>query len=350
MSLRIGLVARCEYARGIALQSKNFFDHMPVDRVLLVRKQAVDLDCDERPDWYPGATHITYDHYRHELDQDIVREWLVGLDVVFTVETTYDWRLPDWARTHGVKTVIQGNPEFFRHDQADIQYAHPDAWWWPTPWRTDRLPTGRIVPVPMPDVPLTARTEGEVNFLHVVGKRAFEDRNGTDIVINALRSIEEPCDFTIQGFGWELNPADIRSSIGFQSPVRLHVDAVGVEDRWSMYRDQSVLVLPRRYGGLCLPALEAAACGLAVSMPACSPNEVLATDLFSARDDRRINLACGSVNSADTDFRELGRHLTQLARHPDHVRALQKIQHDSVPRWSDYRALYMEELERVVNS
>lgn len=354
--MKIGLIARCEYARGIAIQSHNFFEHMPVDRVLLVRKQAIDLDCDERPEWYPGATEVTYDHINHRLPQVEVMEWLEGLDVVFTVETPYDWRLPDWARNMHVRTVIQGNPEFYRHDQVQQMVdaynykAHPDAWWWPTPWRTDRLPTGRVVPVPMPDCPTIARTDGEVNFLHVVGKRAFEDRNGTDIVINALRSIEEPCDFTINGFGWELDPGQIRASVGFGSPVRLHINEAGVEDRWSMYRDQSVLVLPRRYGGLCLPALEAAASGLAVSMPACSPNDVLAADLYSARGDRHIALACGPVASADTDFRELGLHLTDLARNPEHVRTLQKIQLAAVPRWSDYRDVYIEELERVCNS
>lgn len=347
--MKIGLIARCEYARGAAIQSKNFYDHMPVDRVLLVRKQAIDLDCEERPEWYPGATHVTYDHLRHELPMDEVVDWMRGLDVIFSVETTYDWRLPDWARTHGVRTVIQGNPEFYRHDQAEYPYAHPDVWWWPTPWRIDRLPPGRLVPVPMPDGEPSARTEGEVNFLHVIGKRAYADRNGTDVVLNALRSIDEPCDFTIHGFGHEMRESDVRSAIPINCPVRLHFHEVGVEDRWSMYRDQSVLVLPRRYGGLCLPALEAAACGVAVSMPACSPNDVLAVDLFSARGDGYLNLACGRVPTADTDFRDLGAHLTDLARHPDHVRILQKAQRSAAPFWSEYRQVYMDELEMAVS-
>lgn len=345
--MKIGLIARCEYARGIAIQSRNFYDHMPVERVLLVRKQAVDLDCEERPEWYPGATHVTYDHLKHTIPEDACKEWLEGLDVVFTVETTYDWRFADWARSLGVKTVIQGNPEFFRHDQSDLYRAHPDAWWWPTPWRVDRLPTGRYVPVPMPDFEPIARTDGEVNFLHVVGKRAYADRNGTDIVINALRAIQEPCDFTIHGFGHEIRERDVRNTLSINSPVRLHFEESGVEDRWDMYRDQSVLVLPRRYGGLCLPALEAAACGLAVSMPACSPNHVLAVDMYPARDDGYLNLACGRVPTADTGFYELGKHLTDLARSPGTVRSLQEIQLKQAPRWSEYRQVYLDELAMV---
>ncbi len=338
--MKVGLIARCEYARGLAIQTKNMFDNFDVDRVLLVRRHPDHLDCDERPEWYPGATEVQYDHINHTLPQEIVMDWLQGLDVVFTVETPYDWRLPDWARSMHVRTVIQGNPEFYRLDQPHLMPASlagsdpmPTAWWWPTPWRTARLPQGSIIPVPMPDIAPVAAV-AEPRFLHVVGKRAFEDRNGTDVVINSLRSIGEPCDFTINGFGWELP----QIGVPINSPVRLLVEHVGVEDRWSMYRDQSILVLPRRYGGLSLPALEAAAC---------SPNEVLASGLFHARDERTINLACGPVHVADTDFAELGRYLSDLARDPERIHQMQEHSLRNVPRWSEWRDLYREEFERV---
>lgn len=353
MSLRIGLIARCESSRGLAIQSHNLFLHVPVERVLLVRRQPHALDCEERPEWYPGATHITYDHINHTLPQEIVMEWLEGLDVVFTVETPYDWRFPDWARSMRVKTVIQGNPEFYRHDQdshilaGNNNYkAHPDAWWWPTPWRLDRLPPGQVVPVPMPDIEPVAYTGNPPRFLHVVGKRAYEDRNGTDIVINALRGIEEPCDFTINGFGWELPEINLLPNV----PVNLTVERAGVEDRWGMYRDQSILVLPRRYGGLSLPALEAAVSGLGVLMPSCSPNQVLASGFLAARDDRTINMACGRVNVADVNFRDLSAAINDLIRNPEEVQRMQKNSLAMVPRWSECLPIYMDEFERVCNS
>ena len=92
MAIRLGLIARSEVARGIALQSRNFYDHMPVDDVLLVRMPRP--DCKEAPEWYPGATHAAYDPIRHQLDEELVTDWLEGLDVVFTVETPNDWRMP----------------------------------------------------------------------------------------------------------------------------------------------------------------------------------------------------------------------------------------------------------------
>lgn len=346
--VKIGLIGRCEIARGLGVQSKGFYDALPVDRVLLVRYPPPYLDCEENPSWYPGATHITYDGRDHTLPQNEVMDWLSGLDVVFTCETPYDWRLPDWARSVGCKTVVQGNPEFFRHDKPEFGYkADPDEWWWPTPWRLDRLPTGRVMPVPMPDRERTNRTppdlDGRIHFIHVVGKRAYEDRNGTDIFLAALRHITEECDVTVYGYGHELPEHQL--PIG--SPVRFRQFAGGTPDRWDLYTDASVLVMPRRYGGNSLPALEAAACGVGVSMSQVSPNETMASRLIPCMDSRLINLACGRVHSADVDQATLGADLNLLAVSPDTVARMQSRSFESVPRWSEYASIYMDAFEQV---
>ena len=71
--MKIGLIARAEVARGIAIQSKNFYDNMPVDRVLLVRMPQP--DCAEAPEWYDNRTEVTYDPKHHQLDEPTVRRW-----------------------------------------------------------------------------------------------------------------------------------------------------------------------------------------------------------------------------------------------------------------------------------
>lgn len=343
--MKIGLIARAEYARGLAIQSRNFYDHMPVDRVLLVVMPRP--DCDQSMT-YGGCQQIIYDDMNHTLDERVVREWMDGLDVVFTVETPYDWRLPDWARSMGVKTVIQGNPEFYRHGQEGFErLAHPDAWWWPTPWRWNQVPHSRpwdrVMPVPMPHRQVSARRTGRPRFLHVVGKRAYADRNGTDIVMDCLRAIQTQVDFTISGFGWEL------PEIVAPSNVNLTVEREGVTDRWTMYEDHSVLILPRRYGGLCLPALEAAACGLGVSMPDCSPNEVLASDLIPCRIDRPLRLATGRLLVADVTHVDLARRIDEIADSQSRITEMQLLSLKNVPRWADMKQVYVEALERIVD-
>ena len=340
--MRIGLIARDEIARGLAIQSKGFFDNIPVERVLLVEMPRA--DCARAPEWYPGAWKIAYDPILHQLNKTMVCDWMSGLDVVFTVETPYDWRLPDWARLMGVKTVIQGNPEFYRHNLPGYTHqAHPDAWWWPTRWRLDDLPAGTVVPVPMPDVERTAAgLRDPFTVLHVMGKRAFQDRNGTDIFCSALQNTRGRIHARIHGIDEEL-PL-------FRDATNMTVERFpsAVADRWSMYAGSHLLVVPRKYGGLCLPALEAAACGLGVIMSDCEPNAELAQDLVAARTVRPINLACGTVMISEVGQVDLAQRIDAYAADSDRVHRLQDEAFTTVPRWSAYRDVYLAELEKVV--
>lgn len=340
--MKLGLIARCEIARGIAIQSRNFYDHMPVDRVLLVRMPRP--DCTEAPEWYDNRTEVAYDAKYHRLDEDTVKGWLDGLDVVFTVETPNDWRIPTWCKEMGVKLVIQGNPEFVRHLRPEGAYLpHPDAWWWPTSWRLPHLPKGEVVPVPM-DRRYVKLPEGSpMKVVHVVGKRAWGDRNGTDLLAPAMRQVSERVHLTVHTIDGDL--PQFSGKLGRKVTLDLVLDTV--EDRWSMYDSQNVMVLPRRYGGLCLPALEAMASGLVVVMPSCSPNEELAGVTVQARRARDLNMACGPVATYDVLTAALASKIDELARwHAEgalpHLAALQPL-----PTWEQWRPQYLKKLEAI---
>lgn len=310
LHLRIGVIARTEIARGLAIQTRNFVEHMPVERTLVIDMPTADCALDES--WCPNPTHITYDARHHTLDERIVRDWLRGLDVVFTVETPYDWRMPNWCREMDIPLVVQGNPEFVRHGQEGFEHLGDPIWWWPTSWRLDQLPHGDVVPVPMPDRPNVAanpRDDGPLKILHVIGKRAWADRNGTDILLRALTQVRQNMEVTIHTIDGAAPDMVRRHNV----KVTKVLDPVA--DRWSMYEGHHILVLPRRYGGLCLPALEAAACGLAVGMPGASPNEELASLHFRVRrNDRTLRLACGQVKEVTTEHADLAHMLDSIAQ------------------------------------
>lgn len=340
--MKIGLIARCERGRGLAIQCLNFAQHVSVERVLLVRMP--NPGAYERPEWYPNATQLP-SLPGHTLDEEAVREWMDGLDVVFSVETPYDWSLPRWAREMGVKTVIQGNPEFVRHGQKD--YAHhesPDCWWWPTSWRLAHLPPGRVIPVPMPDHENTAADphEGPLKIFHVTGKRAMGDRNGTDIVIDALRALRQDVEVTMFGLDHSLPHIDQPRDLS------LIVRNEGVEDRWEMYRGQHMLILPRRYGGLCLPALEAASRGCAVLMTSCEPNRELATVLVNAGVQRILRVAAGQIESHDLNHMDLASLVNHYAEHRDDLAQAMQRSWETVPRWSKWKDIYMQEFARLL--
>lgn len=345
--MKIGLIARCETSRGIAIQSKGFYDHMPVDRTLLVRMPKP--DCEERPDWYANRTEVAYDAKNHQLDEVTVRGWLDGLDVVFTVETPNDWRMPTWCREAGVKLVIQGNPEFVRHGQPGFDLPHPDAWWWPTNWRYGHHPPGPVVPVPMPDdVPVRRDdTEGPLRVLHVIGKRAYADRNGTDPFISALRRTRERMHVTLYSIDGMIPKVPTP-----HQNRRLTIDYIehGVDDRWEMYRNQDVLVLPRRYGGLCLPALEATACGLAVVMPDIPPNDELAETRFTVARTLPISLACGRVQAAEPSPAAIADVLDRMAADRKYLLSAKDRQSVRDRRWYRWSDIYLDRFEDLLNA
>lgn len=345
--MRLGLIARCETARGIAIQSKGFYDAMPVDKVLLVRFPRP--DCREAPEWYDASrtTQVAYDAKNHTLDESVVREWLRGLDVVFTVETPNDWRMPTWCREEGVKLVVQGNPEFVRHGRPGFEsLPHPDAWWWPTSWRLDHLPKGTVMPVPMSFEWAQRRNlDRPLRVLHVVGKRAFADRNGTDQFVSAIRRVRTPIHVTMYGLDGQLPqiphiPGNRRVAVDYFPD--------GVDDRWEMYRDQDVLVLPRRYGGLCLPALEASACGLAVVMPDCSPNSELAASRVPIRRLVKMQLAAGVIEGAEVNPADIAATLDRFALDREFLHRTQREQELLTPFWSEWFPRYLTELHKVV--
>ena len=336
--MRIGLIARDEVARGLAIQTKGFHDNMPVDRTLIVRKRRP--DCALGEDWYRNATIVEFNETLGTLDETVVCAWLEGLDVVFTAETVYDWDLIHWAHDAGVKVVVQGNPEFVRHPRADL--PDPDAWWWPTTWRTDQLPEGKLMPVPM-DFRLPSNgwpEEGPLKIVHVVGKRALGDRNGTEILMKALGRVTTQIELTIFGIDGEL------PSIGRVNPrVKIHAHPHGVDDRWEMYHGQHILVLPRRYGGLCLPALEAASCSVAVMMTDCRPNAELATIMVPARRTRPLRVPAGMIDAHEVNPLDLSNHLDYLARHRNVVVKAQQDAYENVTTWDMARPSYMLELD-----
>lgn len=336
--MRLGLIARCEQARGLAIQGRNFYDHMPVDKVLCVRMPRPDgVEC---PWWYENRTDARYDIRGLCLDEEVVRPWLQDLDVVFCVETPHDWRVPEWCREFNVRLVVQGNPEFVRHQIEDT--PHPDRWWWPTSWRLDELPEGDVMPVPMDRRPAKRSTDTKLHILHVIGKRAHGDRNGTEMLVQAMRMVHQPMKLTIHSIDGDV------AQFSRNRAVELKLNLDSVDDLWSMYDDQDILVLPRRYGGLSLPAVEASAAGLVVAMTDCSPNKELAAVLFPARPRGTLRLACGDIPSWQANPNEMAQMLDVLATDFTIGEYLRDVQGELLHTWDEMRPRYMRAFEALL--
>jgi len=251
--MKLGMILRAD-RRGLAYQTGEMWAALNPHCSVVVDMDRVNgpgsrwvQDFSQYPDaiiseWVPGDPP--------SLSDEAVAA-LLECDVVYSAETFYDRRIPQLARQKGIPTVKHVNCELW----SDEGESHR---WYPSEWRLPHVPEGPTVPVPIPDDKIVGPA-GEGKLLHVAGWTAAYDRNGTKLVQAAVRRSSR---------GWR-----VTSQAG-RVISRGNVEIVSeIEDRWDLYDGCSALVLPRRYGGLCLPAQEAAARGLALVMPNIPPND-----------------------------------------------------------------------------
>lgn len=265
--MRLGIVARASNT-GLGVQTFEMVEHLKPAKTLVV-------DCTmQRPvsvhlDRFPGATIVN----RFPTDVDYC-DWLLELDAVLTCETAYNQRMYLHARNMGVRTVLQLNFELFDW-AADRNHLlpKPDVFAAPSLWRYEEIPDPKVfLPVPIATERFTVNDNPEARrFLHIVGRPAVHDRNGTRDLLQALRYITEEITVTIKCQD-AAYVADMLCNVTVPGNIDLVVDTADVRDYWDLYTGHDVLVMPRRFGGLCLPVNEALGAGMPVVMPNISPN------------------------------------------------------------------------------
>lgn len=261
--MRLALIARADN-RGLGQQTWAVYRNMKPAKTMVVdcpSAQPLRLHLDR----FPDATVIKGLPNSYDFEQ-----FLDGIDTLYTAETGYSHQLWDIANRAGVKTVLHANYEFLDpHDR-------PTVWAAPSPWNINLWPAGTIeLPVPIETDRLHIEKHGYTakRFLHVVGRPAIHDRNGTLDLLYALQHVTARIEVTItcQQPGWVgslINDHQIRTP----SNVTLTIESGDNLNYWDIYRGFDALILPRRFGGLCLPANEAIGAGIPVIMPNIDPN------------------------------------------------------------------------------
>lgn len=271
--MRLGMIARADNS-GLGIQTYEFARHMKPQKTLVIDVSHLantTSHCNKSThlDRFPGSIV----HRGWEPSAKTIATFLDGLDVVYTAETPYSPYFMGMATERGIKTVIAPNYEFFDRDY------HPDLLAVPTLWHFDDFPEPKVhLPVPIAldrweraDRQPQAGGSPVRHFLHVVGRPAVHDRNGTTIVLDALVHVREPMALTLRCQDVSYLQSVI-SSITIPDHVTITVGGGDVRDYWDLYRDGDVMLMPRRYGGLCLPAQEAIGAGMPVIMPDVEPN------------------------------------------------------------------------------
>ncbi len=270
--MRLGIIARCDNT-GLGNQTKELVDMLKPDKILLIDAKSFN-ESEQHYDWYAGYNCLISDGF---LKKETMSEFLRDVDVVLTCETFYNNSFISFARKRKIKTIQQYNYEFLEY-MVNPDVALPDILLAPSQWNIDKVRSllgnaSRVVYLPPPTSGSTFRDVAKINMskdhkkiLHIAGKVASKDRNGTQTVIDMLK----------------YSTADYELVIRSQTPIettctdpRLTISTQNIKNREEMYSGFDAMVLPRRYAGLCLPMNESLLSGLPVFMTDISPNNYI---------------------------------------------------------------------------
>jgi glycosyltransferase involved in cell wall biosynthesis len=226
-----------------------------------------------------------------------------------------------------------------------------DAIWYPTNWRTSDgdiiMPVPTVDVVDEPATPLPERV-----FFHTCGE-AMLDRNGTEIVRQALAYVTQRCTVLLR-CGEHVDAADWPS--GPHGNVSIHVMPPADHYRNVFPFDAEVLLMPRRYGGLCLPVQEAAARGIPSIMSDLSPqNEWPGVATVRAEVlQQTVEMKGGWFPVHHVDPREYAAAIDRWAD-PDNVAELHKHAHAAHEwavehEWVRWRGRYTRALQAVAEA
>jgi glycosyltransferase involved in cell wall biosynthesis len=327
--VRIGAILRCDNT-GLGIQSKEFFDHIPcnpfvIDSSLLGKSTVLT----------PHADRYGVKPYQLRKNESIpereIQNFIRGIDLLFAIETPYNYRFFSACREKGIKTVLQLNYEFLEYPSALPQ---PDLLAAPSMWNFENIPDRKMfLPVPVNTAKFNP-TRVERTFIHIAGRPAIHDRNGTQVLLNALRYVRNQMTVIIR------TPEPLKS-LFIPRNVNLVIDTNNRLNYQDAYTG-GVLVMPRKYGGLCLPINEALGAEMPVIVSDISPNNLWLPKEWLTPARKSITLkARKTVDVYEPDVRTLAGKMDQFCDPDfyDSARAKAKELKDSIS-WENLLPLY----------
>ena len=303
--MTFGIIARCDNT-GLGNQTRDLVRMLNPDRILLINSAKFNNNK-QYPEWYDGYNVTMTNGFPTKQEVAIFMD---GLNSVLTCETFYHPHFINLAQRRKVKTLMQYNYEFLDHlNKPDMPL--PTYMISPSYWKVDETIAKfgndtKVVHIPPPiylDDFKSARennmSKDHKRILHIGGKAASQDRNGTQTVIDMLRHSKADYELVIRSQS-ELN-------INYKDS-RLTVEIGNIDSRSEMYNGFDAMVMPRRYAGLCLPMNEALVSGLPVFMTDISPNDqILPSDWLVSSSKVSTLMTRVKLDVYEADVRELAK-------------------------------------------
>ncbi len=268
--MRLGIIARSDNT-GLGNQTMELVKMLNPDKILLINSQFFNNNK-QHPEWYKDYDVVQTRKGMPRTNE--VVSFLENIDVVISCETFYSVDFINLARARNVKTILQYNYELFGN-MTNPEWALPDVLLSPSLWNIDIVnkkfgSKTKLIHLPPPtdtslfdNIRQSNLSKTHKRILHIGGKKAAKDRNGTDTVIEMLKYSKAEYELVVT----TQTPLDFNTK-----DKRLTLSQDNVKNREDLYNGFDAMVLPRRYAGLCLPMNEALISGMPVFMTDVSPN------------------------------------------------------------------------------
>jgi hypothetical protein len=270
--MKLGIVVRADDT-GLGNQTHELVKMLNPEKILIIDSSTFNSKNMQHYEWYEGRNVVVSKGFP---DNSVLLKFFDGLKVVMSCETFYNKRFVALARRKKIKTILQYNFEFLDY-LSNEDTMLPDVLLAPSLWRFEEVEERfsskclvKYLPPPT-DQKLFSKnkrinTKKTNKLLHIGGKAAIYDRNGTNSVVDMLKYSKSDYELVIRSqTNLDIDSSDPRITL-----------LVGNENKHEdMYRGYDAMILPRRYAGLCLPMNEALMSGLPVFMTDISPNNLI---------------------------------------------------------------------------
>lgn len=332
---------------GLGTQTWEFCRHINPDKIMIadLTPESGRKSYLER---YPKGTPL----FQLCADEPLIRKFLDGLDLVICSETPYNNDFFRIAREMKVKSILTFNYEFLDYyDQPSLPL--PDVLLAHSQWHFRKVLKDfgdkcEVVYLPVPvnrDVIARREVKHAKTFVHIAGQQLHEDRNGTEIFLKALPLIRTDLKVKIY------SQHEIEKPKGNLN-CSLEITNEDIDNYFDLYKKGDVLVMPRRYGGLCLPLNECMAAGMIPIMPNIDPqNEFLHDKMLTPVAKRTaITARAPEIYAYDVLPETLAYHMDLLhtANHGS-IEALSEYSdaYAKVISWEALKPVYLDFLEKI---
>lgn len=269
--VRLGIVCFANRS-GLGNQTRRLVYMLKPYRLLVIDSSGFSKNKEQYFEWYKDYSGYKVIGFPSNKE---VEKFFRGLTHVLIAENPLNLNLTRIARNMGIKVFIQHNYEFndfLINKNMELPYKFLSPSYWMHEEMCKTFGDDRVIYLPPPIHPDEFKDARQVNmsrtgrkYLHIVGTLAANDRNGTLDVLKAIPYLENDITITIR------SQRALDSSYILNDP-RVEYIFNDVSDPQGLYSGYDALILPRRYGGLCLPMGEALTSGLPVIMTDISPN------------------------------------------------------------------------------